>query len=129
MDASVTVMPYHPLFLSIGFREFSILTGGVGYLGQYLWAGMEADYQAGFPLNVRFGQALNLFDVLALRAGVSTEPLTFSFGVGFSFMGMGADMAAQTHTELGLSKSIGVRMGASTTSAQCLSNKEKFAGR
>ena len=107
--AGVSLRLKGPLHASAAIHESGCLAAGMGYLGKELEAGLEFEYEEGFPLTVRFGQEFMLFDCLAVRAGMSTEPLCFSFGIGLFWKGVCAESAIRTHLELGLNKSAGLR--------------------
>jgi hypothetical protein len=70
--------------------------------------GLEMELEKDYPLVIRFGQELFFFNCMYLRAGISTEPLAFSLGIGFIWKGMGAEVAIQNHPDLGLTKGAGI---------------------
>lgn len=60
-----------------------------------------------FPFSYRSGVEVDVFDeFMYLRGGISTEPLTFSLGLGFSRAFWSANFAAQHHEWLGWSPGI-----------------------
>ncbi|MEX2397143.1 MAG: hypothetical protein WD491_08965, partial [Balneolales bacterium] len=60
-----------------------------------------------FPVAYRTGLELDVYDeFLHLRGGVSTEPLTFSAGLGITRPFWGAGFAAQHHEWLGWSPGV-----------------------
>ena len=63
-----------------------------------------------YPLSVRSGVEATFLDVFALRAGFTTEPNTFSFGVGIFKGSLKANIVAQRHefAELGTSPGIDI---------------------
>lgn len=85
------------------------ISAGFGYVGSGLSAGVEIAGGPEVPLAIRVGQELVFFDVLILRAGVCTEPLTFSFGMGLFIKGLEAAAAAKVHPQLGMNRSAGLR--------------------
>jgi len=58
--------------------------------------------------NVRVGVEYKPFPILAFRAGASTEPSRFAFGIGTQYLGLHFDYAALTHADLGLTHSISI---------------------
>jgi hypothetical protein len=56
-----------------------------------------------YPLSIRGGAEVELFERLFIRGGVSTEPVTFSLGLGFQAEKWGINIAAQRHQLLGIS--------------------------
>ena len=55
-----------------------------------------------FPLEIRVGFEYLLLNKIALRAGFTSEPAQFCYGLGFVFKHFGCDYAVNTHTDLGL---------------------------
>ncbi|MEM6345975.1 MAG: hypothetical protein AAF927_18925 [Bacteroidota bacterium] len=51
----------------------------------------------------RAGIEYKLLPVLAIRTGVSTEPLTYNIGLGLAYKGLELDLAFGVHEQLGLS--------------------------
>lgn len=64
-----------------------------------------------FPLSLRTGVEIRPIDALALRAGATTAPSTYSIGAGFQAGKLNADFAAQRHESLGWSPNINLSIG------------------
>ncbi len=56
-----------------------------------------------FPVSYRGGLEVNIVDDLKGRIGITTEPLTYSFGLGYGREFWGINLAVQQHHLLGLS--------------------------
>lgn len=56
-----------------------------------------------FPVSYRGGVEVFIFDRFAGRAGITTEPTTFSLGFGYSAGFWSINLVAQNHEELGVS--------------------------
>jgi hypothetical protein len=71
-----------------------------------LAAGLVKDVR--FPLSVRSGIQFEPVTSLAIRAGFTTEPGTWSFGAGYTFSRFGVNLAMQQHDPLGLSPAMDI---------------------
>ncbi|MFW6157516.1 MAG: hypothetical protein ACOC4S_01605 [Balneolaceae bacterium] len=56
-----------------------------------------------FPVSYRGGIEVTIMNGLTGRAGITTEPVTFSMGFGYRRPGWGVNIAAQRHELLGMS--------------------------
>lgn len=63
-----------------------------------------------FPVSVRGGLEVTPVDPLALRAGVTTNPVRFAGGVGVHLGPLSAHVAAEQHQTLGWSPSVSLRV-------------------
>ena len=70
----------------------------------------DLDQYSEFGLSVRAGVEVRPVEVLALRAGVSTEPARFTAGAGFVAGSLRADLALERHETLGLTPAFGVEV-------------------
>ncbi|MEX0685744.1 MAG: hypothetical protein WD267_12175 [Balneolales bacterium] len=62
-----------------------------------------------FPFSYRAGTEVTILDdILQLRTGISTEPITYSIGIGLERAYWSVDIAAQHHEWLGWSPGIGL---------------------
>lgn len=59
-----------------------------------------------FPLSFRTGLEIELFDGFQTRAGISSNPSTYSFGFGYSVNSWDVNFALQQHNPLGLSPAL-----------------------
>jgi hypothetical protein len=64
-----------------------------------------------FPLSFRAGLEVQPVSLLFLRAGVATEPVRFSTGVGVHLGVLNADVAAERHELLGWTPGVSVSVG------------------
>lgn len=71
---------------------------------------LDADHDLDFGLSVRAGAEVRPLDALALRAGVSTEPVRFTAGVGLRGGPLRADLAVERHETLGLTPAFGIEI-------------------
>ena len=71
---------------------------------------LDADHDLDFGLSIRAGAETIVADVLALRVGVSTEPVRFSAGAGIQAGPLRADLAVERHEVLGLTPAFGVEV-------------------
>lgn len=71
---------------------------------------LDADQDLDFGLSVRAGVEVLPIEALALRAGVSTEPVRFSAGAGFRSGSILADLAVERHESLGLTPAVGIEV-------------------
>jgi len=79
------------------------LDWGVSYvlLNQLTYA-FQVQNQRGYNSQLRFGQEYRHNRHLALRAGFSSQPSSFSFGLGLFLKKLRLDYAVKTHSSLGL---------------------------
>jgi len=79
------------------------LDWGISYtlLNQLTYA-FQVQSQRGYNSQIRFGQEYRHNRHLALRAGFSSQPSSFSFGLGLFLKKVRLDYAAKTHSSLGL---------------------------
>lgn len=71
---------------------------------------LDADQDLDFGLSVRAGAEVLPVAALALRVGVSTEPVRFTAGAGVRAGGLRADLAVERHEALGLTPAVGVEV-------------------
>lgn len=63
---------------------------------------IEAEKDVRYPLSIRAGMEYSLYDYIDLRAGIGTEPTSFSGGVGFKYDLFQVDYAIYNHQDLGI---------------------------
>jgi hypothetical protein len=63
---------------------------------------LEAEKDVRYPLSVRAGMEYSIMDYVDLRAGVGSEPATFTGGIGFSYKIFQIDYALYHSPDLGL---------------------------
>lgn len=71
---------------------------------------IDADQDLDYGLSVRAGAEVFVVDVLALRVGVSSEPVRFSGGAGIQTGPLRADLAVEYHETLGLTPAVGIEV-------------------
>ena len=71
---------------------------------------IDADQNLDFGLSVRAGAEVFVVPALALRVGVSSEPVRFSGGAGFAAGPLRADLAFELHETLGMTPAVGVEV-------------------
>ena len=71
---------------------------------------LDADQDLDFGLSVRGGAEVLVVPALALRVGVSSEPVRFSGGAGFQAGPLQADVAFEYHETLGLTPAVGIEV-------------------
>ena len=69
---------------------------------------LDADQDLDFGLSVRAGAEVVPVEALALRVGVSSQPVRLSAGAGVRLGGLRADVAVERHETLGLTPAFGV---------------------
>jgi competence ComEA-like helix-hairpin-helix protein len=85
------------------------LSFGVSYeLMNKLICLVQLQDQKGFRTQLRFGQEYRYRNILALRAGFSQEPNSFSFGFGIFLKKCRVDYGTRTHPQLGMSQALTV---------------------
>ncbi|OGJ85966.1 MAG: hypothetical protein A2268_00050 [Candidatus Raymondbacteria bacterium RifOxyA12_full_50_37] len=112
-DAGALVRITDKLFLSAAMASREMVSplyrGGICFVPD---SGMrtvtEFEYQYGFPFLLKFGQEFTFFKTLIIRAGLRSEPLTFSFGIGLFFQGARIDLSSISHPDLGNTRSCGI---------------------
>ncbi len=72
---------------------------------------LDADQDLDFGLSVRAGAEVYAVEALALRVGVSSEPVRFTAGAGVRAGPLRADIAVEAHESLGLTPAFGVEVG------------------
>ncbi|MGM0589720.1 MAG: hypothetical protein ACQETE_14955 [Bacteroidota bacterium] len=81
-----------------------ILTIGVTYEpGSSVLVTVDAVKDVRYPIAFRGGTEIQLIEQLYIRGGVSTEPVTFSLGLGYIAQRWSINIAAQRHQLLGIS--------------------------
>ncbi len=79
------------------------LDWGIAYsLLNQLTVAFQLQSQQGYNSQLRFGQEYRYNRHLALRAGFSSQPSSFSFGLGLFVRRLRTDYAVKTHSSLGL---------------------------
>ena len=63
---------------------------------------LEAEKDVRYPLSIRAGMEYTLYDYIDLRAGIGTEPTSFSGGAGFKYDLFQLDYAIYNHQDLGI---------------------------
>lgn len=91
----------------------TIFKFGAAYLpSEKLTITAEAEKDIDFPTSVKFGLEYQLADPFLIRAGVSTNPVLFSFGMGILINEtLIVDAAASYHQTLGFSPALSIRFG------------------
>jgi hypothetical protein len=85
------------------------LAVGVGYeASDRVHLVVDAVKDLDFPLSVRGGLEVWPVSVFALRTGVTTNPTRFTTGTGVRLGPLSADLAAERHSELGWSPTVGM---------------------
>ncbi|MBX7095217.1 MAG: hypothetical protein K1X56_10865 [Flavobacteriales bacterium] len=87
----------------------SIMRFGLNYsISKKIFAALEAQKDVDHPLIIRAGAEYRVLDLIAIRAGISTNPTLNSFGFGFYFKDLVLDIAASYHQTLGFSPQVGL---------------------
>ncbi|MCH8556694.1 MAG: hypothetical protein LAT84_02675 [Balneolia bacterium] len=82
-------------------RELAV---GVAYtLSDRATVSSDVVKDARFPMAYRGGLEVRIFEELYLRGGITTEPLTYSVGMGYNHSSFGVNIVAQQHYVLGWS--------------------------
>ena len=71
---------------------------------------LDASQDLDFGLSVRGGAEVYVVPELALRVGVSSEPVRFSGGAGVQVSALRADLAFEVHETLGLTPAVGLEV-------------------
>ena len=71
---------------------------------------LDASQDLDFGLSVRGGAEVYVVPALALRVGVSSEPVRFSGGAGVVVSALRADVAFEYHESLGLTPAVGLEV-------------------
>lgn len=85
-------LPTIPAVIGIGFSYHS--TDLVSFYGEVV----KSKYQ---PLQLKGGIAYNLHERIQLRAGTLTQPVQFTFGIGYTIAPLTVDVAYAYHPVLG----------------------------
>ncbi|MBK8981924.1 MAG: hypothetical protein IPM38_06275 [Ignavibacteria bacterium] len=64
---------------------------------------IEAEKDVKYPLSFRSGFEYSVYDIADLRTGISTEPVSFSAGIGLNYNMFQIDYTVNNHQELGIS--------------------------
>jgi len=79
----------------------TLMKAGLSYRpDKRLMINAEVAQDLGFPTQIRAGAEYHLLEKLALRTGISNQPYTQSFGVGWSLWAWQVDYALSTHPQL-----------------------------
>jgi len=82
-------------------REFSI--GAAYVLSDFLLFSTDIVKDVRFPVSYRGGIEVEPVRGIVGRAGITTEPTTYSLGFGYTAKGLKVNIAAQNHQALGIS--------------------------
>ncbi|HRI85207.1 MAG TPA: hypothetical protein PK536_07140 [Ignavibacteria bacterium] len=76
---------------------------------------LEAEKDVKYPLTFRTGFEYSVYDIADLRTGISTEPVSFSAGIGLNYRMFQIDYTVNNHQELGISHhgSVSINFGGS----------------
>jgi len=99
---------YNPLPNAIRDHDIpTVITLGAGYLfSPAFMSTIEMEGSSDGTYSLKAAGEYSLFKGFYLRAGIMSNPVGFSFGVGFSGRFLQADLGFLTHEELGLTPSI-----------------------
>lgn len=87
----------------------TIMRFGLNYqVSKKIFIAAEAQKDIDHPLIIRAGAEYRVLDLIAIRAGISTNPTLNSFGFGFYFKDLVLDIAASYHQTLGFSPQVGL---------------------
>lgn len=85
-------------------RELAV---GVAYtLSDRATVSSDIVKDARFPMAYRGGLEVRIFEELYLRGGITTEPVTYSVGMGYNHSSFGVNIVARQHYVLGWSPGI-----------------------
>lgn len=85
-------------------RELAV---GVAYtLSDRATVSSDVVKDARFPMAYRGGLEVRIFEELYLRGGITTEPVTYSVGMGYNHSSFGVNIVARQHYVLGWSPGI-----------------------
>lgn len=82
-------------------EETRVRLGSSYEMEKILQVSMEVEKNTASPVCVKVGLAYRLFDLLWLRGGINTRPVSNHFGTGFSKKVFGFDYAAHRNQHLG----------------------------
>ncbi len=71
---------------------------------------LDIEKEVNFPVSVKFGAEVIPFKNFCLRAGISTEPVSYSAGIGFSYEMFGLDYSITVTEPLGMTNRINVNL-------------------
>ncbi len=84
-------------------RIYTLIKGGLEYsFSEKVQFAVETEKDLDFSPNYKFGCEYNFYKNLDFRVGVSTNPVNYSFGLGFEVNNVLADVAFTIHNELGI---------------------------
>lgn len=93
-----------------GFRLPAIFSIGVSYVAaEGLLLAAEIEKNSVHPVTPRLGLEYGFLSHFHVRAGLSTSPMSYSFGVGVGYEKFAVDMAAAVHSRLGVTPSVALR--------------------
>lgn len=99
---------FNPLFVKTNSTRYTmrvpvVFNVGLGYLIAEDFTGVvEIEKNIYQTPNVRFGLEYCFWKIMSCRAGFSTYPITYDFGIGVSHKHLAVDIAAEVHNILGL---------------------------
>ena len=102
---------FSPIRIEVADGEIipTILKVGAAWEGsEKVVISAEVEKDIDFPVSFKAGLEYFVVDQLALRAGVSTEPVQNSFGIGLYLGNLIIDVGTAYHQVLGFSPSIGI---------------------
>ena len=117
VEAGILVMPFENLF--IGAHVFNptrtkissyneervptIIRAGIGYkFAGKIFFGIETEKELESRPIYKSGIEFTFLENLFIRTGISTNPTQNTFGIGYSYKGIKADLAFTFHQQLGL---------------------------
>jgi hypothetical protein len=83
------------------------LTGFTYDLSDFADVSVDAVKDVRYPISLRIGTHYEPVEFLVVRFGIWSDPSRYFAGIGIRYRGLLFDYAVATHTELGLSHSIG----------------------
>lgn len=88
----------------------SYMNAGLSYIfSEKLVISAEAFKQSDMKMEFRSGAEYKLADFMYVRAGVTTQPFRYTFGVGFEVKNLNIDISSNVHETLGYSPQLSVQ--------------------
>ena len=86
-----------------------VSTAGIKYeVNKLVHMYVESEIELEHDISFRYGIEYNFKTLLTLRAGISSRPATFSFGIGLVLKNFKVDLASSYHSIVGFSPAISI---------------------
>ncbi len=102
---------FSPARIKIGEEDLipTVLNvGGAWDVSDKFLIALQVEKDLDYPASFKGGLEYKVVEILSLRAGVSTQPIQSSFGIGLHVKGLNIDLTSAYHQILGFTPGVGI---------------------